>query len=115
MRKNIGHLQQAAALVAIAAAACAQAPEPATRALWDSTFLRNRPAQKKVSRVPQAVASGATDDAFVGLTVWRLRPSRPADELGVPGVADRLDIDVQERRTDRQRGGRHPEHSRYQP
>ena len=83
MRTNIGHLQQAAALVAIAAAACAQAPEPATRALWDSTFLRNRPAQKKVSRVPQAVASGATDDAFVGLTVWRLRRSRPADELGV--------------------------------
>jgi hypothetical protein len=83
-------------LAAWAALGLPQAPEDQTRSLWDTTFLRNRPASKHVpagantlsppatkgspAPAPENTASGTIDDAFVGLTVWRLRRSRSEDE-----------------------------------
>lgn len=50
------------------------AEEPAgTRGLWNTEFSSQRPARKAVARP----AKGNAD--LIGLTVWRLRPARPAD------------------------------------
>ena len=61
--------------------------EQETRALWDSTFLQQRPPAKNkrapASTVsPPLLAAQANPDRLLGLTVWRLRRRLPADEPG---------------------------------
>lgn len=58
-------------------------PEEGARALWDTTFLSRRPVAKPASR--PTVQN--TADSFLGITLWRLRRSRPADEPGVRMLA----------------------------
>ncbi len=87
-------------ILAFSSAALAQQPvqppsEAEARMLWDENFLRKRPPAKKTSRpaaqaiskapvtTPEQVVSDPAEDAFLGITVWRLRPSRTADEPGV--------------------------------
>lgn len=64
-----------------------------TRRSWDANFLSHRPATPN-SSAPRL----NSDDAYLGVTVWRLRLSQPSDnpgirvQLGVPGdwTADRV-------------------------
>jgi hypothetical protein len=70
--------------------------DEATRKLWDTGFLKKRPAstapkkssaaqpQPKYRRVtPRINATDRAEDAVVGITVWRLRPSKAADEARI--------------------------------
>ena len=78
---------------AVAAGQVPSEPEEGTRALWDSTFLRKRPAAQRAaaqvpaaSKAPVAAAIQAGDglgDGFVGVTLWRLRRSQAGDEQGI--------------------------------
>ena len=52
--------------------------EVRTRQLWDTTLLDKRPSSGKASAVKRP-QSTATKGALVGVTVWRLRPSKPGD------------------------------------
>ena len=61
--------------------------EQETRALWDSTFLQQRPPAKSKRATestgsPPLPAGQANSDRLLGLTVWRLRQRLPADEPG---------------------------------
>lgn len=73
-------------LAMFAPAACPQDKPPQgdvqTRQLWDTTLLDKRPSSGKPSTVkrPQAIA---VKGAVVGVTVWRLRPSRAEDTRDV--------------------------------
>lgn len=60
-----------------------------TRALWDTAFgagrkrgaSRRRPARRNYKNLtPRISPEGVAADSVVGVTVWRLRPSRSADE-----------------------------------
>src|SRR5690242_7708755 len=67
-------------LLSLSALAPGQGPadeEVRTRQLWDTTLLAKRPSGKK----PAATKAlpNRVDGALVGITVWRLRPSRPGD------------------------------------
>jgi len=66
-----------------------------TRQLWDENLQKRRPpatqpAAPKLRReqpkansdVPLPPSADKLGDSFVGFTLWRLRPSRPADEQG---------------------------------
>ena len=57
-----------------------------TRQLWDENLQRLRPAprRKAAARKPDnaPAAPRPVDDAFVGLTLWQLRPSNPSDQPG---------------------------------
>lgn len=86
-------------LIAISAfpfLAHAQPPQDQTRDIWDTAFIKKRPAAKAPSRQvrpvryrvvgktsPTRSSSSAGGDAVVGVTVWRLRPSKDADEAEV--------------------------------
>ena len=56
-----------------------------TRQLWDTTLINQRPAAKTpvtktaAKRPPSTLVNGA----LVGITVWRLRPSKPGDAPAV--------------------------------
>jgi hypothetical protein len=73
--------------------ASAQKADNATRDLWDTAFLQKRPEGKKQARPRQAIRYRivnrkpltVSDDsqAVVGVTVWRLRPSKAADDQAV--------------------------------
>lgn len=52
-------------------------PDVTQRDLWDSNLLNKRPVGKE-KKLPRT-----QDDAFVGVTVWRLRPSVPSDDSTV--------------------------------
>lgn len=70
-------------------AAVAQQPqEEMTRHLWDTAFInqRNKPAAARRSArrhyriaTPNVPVKGVSADTVIGVTLWRLRPSRPAD------------------------------------
>jgi len=71
-------------------AAVAQQPqeEEMTRQLWDTAFINqgNKAAagRKRVRRnyrivTPQVPVTGVSADTVIGVTLWRLRPTRPAD------------------------------------
>jgi hypothetical protein len=71
-------------------AAAAQPPqeEEVTRSLWDTAFINDRPtsaaARRKARRnyrvvTPRVPVAGVAADSVIGVTLWRLRPSRPAD------------------------------------
>jgi hypothetical protein len=65
----------------------AQDPDDATRRLWDTAFINSGKQQTKRKRsnrsyrlvTPRIPVSGVADDTVVGVTVWRLRRSNPAD------------------------------------
>jgi len=80
----------------IPAATLAQRPDEATRDLWDTAFVQKRPEGKKPAKKPQPVryrvvgkkpltpaATPAGPPAVVGVTIWRLRPSKTADDQAV--------------------------------
>lgn len=53
-------------------------PDVATRQLWDDAFVRNRPpAAKRPARPPRTAQAAApsAQEAFVGVTIWRLQPA----------------------------------------
>ncbi len=57
-----------------------------TRQLWDTTLLDQRPSAKAPAAKPSAIKrppATLVNGALVGITVWRLRPSKPADEPAV--------------------------------
>ncbi len=60
----------------------AQDDQVRTRELWDTNLLNKRPAGRKAEPA-KAPAGVPKDDGFVGITLWRLRPSKPADEQRV--------------------------------
>jgi len=71
-------------------AAAAQQPpdEDTTRNLWDTAFINQgnkraaarRPAKRNYRiATPQVPVMGVSADSVIGVTLWRLRPSRPAD------------------------------------
>lgn len=74
----------------------AQDTEEQTRDLWDTAFLQKRPAGKKPVKRTQPVRykivgkktlpsspTPATKTAVVGVTIWRLRPSKESDDEAV--------------------------------
>jgi Domain of unknown function (DUF4384) len=58
-----------------------------TRQLWDTAFINqgNKASTKKAARrsyrivTPNVPVIGVSGDSVIGITLWRLRPSRPAD------------------------------------
>jgi hypothetical protein len=65
----------------VAAVSMAQEPDNAntrTRQLWDDSLLAQRPPSGKTPAAPRP-APGLAKGALVGITVWRLRPSKPSD------------------------------------
>jgi Domain of unknown function (DUF4384) len=71
----------------------AQETEDQTRDLWDTAFLKKRPAGKKQTKRTQPVrykvvgkriaptsTTPTMQAAVVGLTIWRLRPSKTSDD-----------------------------------
>ncbi len=71
----------------------AQDTEDQTRDLWDTAFLQKRPAGKKQVKKTQPVRykvvgkrtlksspTPTTQSAVVGVTIWRLRPSKASDD-----------------------------------
>lgn len=71
-------------------AAMAQQPqeEETTRQLWDTAFINQgnkaaaarKPARRSYRIVtPQVPVTGVSADTVIGVTLWRLRPTRPAD------------------------------------
>jgi hypothetical protein len=53
-----------------------------TRQLWDTTLLNKRPASTKPAAVKRPSATPVTG-ALIGVTVWRLRPSKSGDARAV--------------------------------
>lgn len=62
--------------------------EETTRHLWDTAFINQgnkrtaarRPARRNYRiATPRVPVSGVSADSVIGVTLWRLRPSRPAD------------------------------------
>lgn len=75
-------------LFAPSAPAFAQDPDEATRKLWDTAFINSGRAQaskrKRSTRsyritTPKVPVAGVSEDTVVGVTIWRLRRSTPAD------------------------------------
>ncbi|HWP84179.1 MAG TPA: hypothetical protein VNN17_03240 [Terriglobia bacterium] len=60
-------------------------PEDHTRQLWNTQFLRQRPASKPGSAPPAPPAANPSpaNEALVGVTIWRLRPSQPGDDRDI--------------------------------
>jgi hypothetical protein len=69
------------------AAVAQQAQEEATRHLWDTAYIdqgnkaaTRRPARRRYRVVtPHVPVVGVSPDSVIGITLWRLRPSRKAD------------------------------------
>ena len=72
----------------------AQPPQDATRDIWDTAFIKKRPAARKPTNPSRPVRyrvvgkslprdTTPSGSAIVGVTVWRLRPSRKADDAEV--------------------------------
>lgn len=62
--------------------------EDATRQLWDTAFISQgnkakaarKPARRNYRIVtPQVPVTGVSADSVIGVTLWRLRPTRPSD------------------------------------
>jgi Domain of unknown function (DUF4384) len=93
-RKTIGSQRILTAVAMILCLACllaavAQQPqeEETTRHLWDTAFIDqgNKPATKRLARrsyrivTPRVPVAGVSPDTVIGITLWRLRPSKKAD------------------------------------
>jgi hypothetical protein len=80
-------LQIASAMIfCVAGILLAQQPQSETRSLWDTAFIPgNKTATRKSVRrnyrviTPQVPTTGVTADSVIGITLWRLRPSRKTD------------------------------------
>src|SRR5215211_4820273 len=68
-----------------------QTPDDATRDLWDTAFLQKRPEGSKqrrtqavryraVGKKPLPASTSSEPLAVVGVTIWRLRPAKNADD-----------------------------------
>src|SRR5262245_58494271 len=65
--------------------------ETATRRLWDTDYLKNKPSAGKTSAAkpqyrkvtPRIVTKGVAGDTVLGITVWRLRASAAGDDKEV--------------------------------
>jgi len=78
-----------AGLMAVVFPARAQTPEEATRRLWDTAFINSgkpsgKSKKKPVGRsyrvtTPSVPTTAVAGDTVVGVTLWRLRRSNPAD------------------------------------
>ncbi len=90
-------------LVLLPVMAQGQQSDDATRDLWDTAFIQKRPPAKSPvkraapiryrsvskSRVSPAPNQSAVASAVVGVTVWRLRPSRKTDDEEVRQLVHR--------------------------
>jgi len=73
--------------------------ETATRRLWDTDYLKNKPPADKTSApkrhyrraTPRIPTQGVSGDTVLGITVWRLRPSAAADDKEVRIIRHRTD------------------------
>jgi hypothetical protein len=72
----------------LAAVAQQRQDDEATRQLWDTAFINQgnkRPGAKKPARrhyrivTPQIPVMDVSPDTVIGVTLWRLRPTRSAD------------------------------------
>lgn len=83
-------------LLMFPAALLAQTPQDATRDLWDTAFIKKRPEAKALARQVRPVRyrlvgkstlpppkNSVGGPAVVGVTVWRLRPSKSSDAAEV--------------------------------
>lgn len=72
----------------------AQSPDEQTRDIWDTAFMKKRPAGKKtikkkpikykiVSKTKLPSSTNIAKTAVVGVTIWRLRPSKQSDDEAV--------------------------------
>src|SRR2546421_2654044 len=88
-RQTIVALMMILCLAGLVAPVAQQAQEEeTTRHLWDTAFINqaNKPAvARKTARrsyrivTPQVPVTGVSADTVIGVTLWRLRPSRKAD------------------------------------
>ncbi len=82
-----------AVLVLTSCAAWAQEvrddPDVRTRQLWDTTLLSRRPPGPGAA--PRKLQVKPTDDSLIGVTLWRLRPSKSSDEPGVRALIHEAD------------------------
>jgi len=87
------HLLLVAVFCVFPVIAQAQEPEDQTRDLWDTAFLQKRPVGKKQIKRTQPVRykvvgkrtvstspTPTINSAVVGVTIWRLRPSKASDD-----------------------------------
>lgn len=91
LARRTARLFSAACLLMLwSAGAAAQSRDDATRGLWDTAFLQQRPPGRAAARRPAYKPAGAgkaarveavASRAVVGITVWRLRPSAGGDEV----------------------------------
>ena len=93
--------QTSVVLMMAGAMAMAQSQGPApgasqlrTRQLWDTTLLEKRPAASKTTPKP-AASHGLVKGALVGVTVWRLRPSKSTDDTSVRALVHEESGDVE--------------------
>jgi hypothetical protein len=77
-------------------AVCSQTPDDGTRDLWDTAFIQKRQAGRKQVRRTQPIrytvvnkrtmpasSESLRSAAVVGVTIWRLRPSKQTDDQAV--------------------------------
>src|SRR5688572_23913337 len=90
------HLLLFLTFLAFPAVLGAQSPQDDTRDIWDTAFIKKRPAAKVQPRRVRPVRykvvgknsipasnNAASGPALVGVTVWRLRPSKTTDDAEV--------------------------------
>jgi hypothetical protein len=90
------HLLLFLTFLAFPAVLAAQSPQDDTRDIWDTAFIKKRPAAKVQPRRVRPVRykvvgknsipasnNAASGPALVGVTVWRLRPSKTTDDAEV--------------------------------
>jgi hypothetical protein len=59
-----------------------------TRRIWDSNFLEQRPAPGKPPAARPTPPRSRDQAAFVGITIWRMRPATSADNRAARAVID---------------------------
>src|SRR5712691_41305 len=80
--------------LACAIPAVAQTDPIRTRNLWNEAFVQQRPqtAPKASSRSePPRDELKSLGNSFIGMTLWRLRPSERSDVIRFRGLVHRLD------------------------
>ena len=70
------------AIALVASAQEAGDSDTRTRKLWDTTLLNKRPASTQPAEIKRP-SGRPLKGALIGVTVWRLRPSKPGDARGV--------------------------------
>lgn len=80
--KRLIQVSTAAAVGCVALLVAQQEDEDVrTRRVWDLNLQKQRPAPRTSLRTsPETASAQNTGDAYVGVTLWRLRPSKSDDE-----------------------------------